>query len=401
MKKLYNFKTWEKINESENSEILRIFTNMTKAIGILNPLSSLILLYVKIFGEKPTRVSLIFPKKGWETKAVNLLKKIGVVTGVFRSSVEAIEAIKTFKNKGIKVKELVIGSHGDGKNLLITQKDDKSNRKYATDLLKNAKDIITKETKVFFTACYGADYLFNLVDSANKLGVGVYGSRGIYNYVTNSAEKGYYYCNPYQIPVPKKLAEPRDVYYSGKLEMKISGFGDEDTLKIKFLGPFGKDIKLKMEFTVSSFTDLGWKIKNKNPLSFILKGKIREDLEDYATKDAKDIYVYEFYLTDSDFSWKEGLDDIGFSSLSKLLTSKSFEWDTKDRESFGSRLKKAIEKGSVKLILDDIDLSKERPKMRGYYINEIKFDNNEHLIKCGACKKVNDAPISWVSQDMF
>ena len=397
MRKLYDFKTWEKINESENSEILRLFMNMTKAVGILNPLSALILLYEKIFGEKPLRVSLIFPKDGWETKAVNLLKKVGVVTGVFKSSVEAIEAIKTFKNKGIKVKELVIGSHGDGQNLLITQKEDKSNRKYATDLLKNVKDIITRETKVFFTACYGADYLYNLVDSANKLGVGVYGSRGIYNYITNSAEKGYYYCKPYQIPSPKKLAEPRDVYYSGKLEMEISGFGDKDSLRIKFWGPFGKDIKLRMEFSVSSFSDLGWKIKTKNPLSLILKGKIREDEETYSTKDAKDIYMYEVYLTDSDFSYKGGLDDMGFTSLSKLLTSKNFEWNSKDQELFGAKLKKAIEKGSVKLILGDTDLSKERPKIKGYYINEIKFDNNEHLIKCGACKKVNDAPISWVS----
>lgn len=397
MRKLYDFKTWEKINESENSEILRLFMNMTKSVGILNPLSALILLYEKIFGEKPVRVSLIFPKKGWETKAVDLLKKIGVVTGVFKSSVEAIEAIKTFKNKGIKVKELVIGSHGDGKNLLITQKEDKSNRKYATDLLKNAKDIITRETKVFFTACYGADYLDNLVDSANKLGVGVYGSRGIYNYITNSAEKGYYYCKPYQIPAPKKLAEPRDVYYSGKLEMEISGFGDKDSLRIKFWGPFGRDIELRMEFSVSSFSDLGWKIKTKNPLSLILKGKIRVDEETYSTKDAKDIYVYEVYLNSSDFSYKGGLDDIGFTSLSKLLTSKNFEWNSKDQELFGAKLKKAIEKGSVKLILGDIDLSKERPKIKGYYINEIKFDNNEHLIKCGACKKVNDAPISWVS----
>lgn len=117
MSKLHNYSTWKKINEKENSELFSIFSSMTKAIGsaIISPLTSLIVLYVEMFNKKPERVSIIFPKEGWETKAVNLLKKLGVVTGVFKSTNEAIQSLKTLKDKGVKVKELVIGSHGDGK----------------------------------------------------------------------------------------------------------------------------------------------------------------------------------------------------------------------------------------------------------------------------------------------
>lgn len=277
---------------------------------------------------------------------------------------------------------------------MITQKEDVNAKKYAPELLKNAKEIITKDSKVFFTACYGADYLTNLVDSANKLGVGVYGSRGVYNYITNTSEKGYYYCKPYQIPKPKKKTEPRDEFYPGNLEIKIGKY----SIEFEFFGSFGKNPKIKIEFNPSIFSDLGWQLKSKEPLSFILlDSKIDIDEKDYGTKEGENVYSYSFYLDESDFEYEKSLKDIGFTQLSKLLSKGDFKWPDSKKKNFINKLKKYIQKGDVKLSIGDLDLSKERPKIRGYRVDEITFDNNEHLIECGACKKVSEPPISWIS----
>ena len=397
---IHNFSEWKKINEADTS-LTTMFTNMAKAAGsaIIFPLTSLISIFKKLFGKNPERVSLIFPKDGWETTAVDILKRLGVVTGVFKSIQDAIQTVKGLKKEGVKAKELVIGSHGDGETLLITQKNETS----ATELLKNLKDVITPDSKVFFTACHGADYLMRLVDSANILGVGVYGSMGIYNYVANSSEKGYYYCKPYKVPGPKIVANPRDEFYSGKLELEENGYRKEKgSLNIKFWGPFGKNPKMKITFTPASFSDLGWQLKSKTPLSFtIIEGKIDVDKEDYGTKDGKHIYEYDLFLDNSDFAWEDSLDQIGFTSLSKLMKNKEFKWPESKRNNFGTLLKKSIEKGTVKMMLGDVDLSKERPKMKGHFLEELKFDNNSHLIKCGACKKVNTAPISWITPKLY
>ena len=397
MKRLYDFNTWEKINESENSSLSSIFSDMAKSVSV--GISALVSKFTEMFDEKPQRISLIFPLKGWEVKAVNLLKELGVVTGVFRSAEEAIQVIKALKNKGVKAKELVIGSHGDGNTLLMTQKGYYTGNEYVPELLKNAKEIITKDCTVFFTACHGADYLVNLVNSANSLGVGVYGSRGLYNYIVNTSENGYYYCKPYQIPKPKKVAEPRDNFYPGKLEMKEQGNNDkEDSISFLFFGSFGKAPKLKIEFNPASFSDLGWQLKSKEALSFILdKRNISSDEQEYGAKDTKEIYGYSFYLNASDFIYERSLDEIGFTALSNLLKDGKVKWPREKQKNFGVELKKSIEKGNVKLTIDNIDLVKERPKIKGYRIDEVTFDNNEHLMECGACKKVNKAPISWIN----
>ena len=399
MDKLHNYSEWGKINEKENASLFNIFSSLATGIGfaVISSFTSLILLYTTMFKKKPERLSLIFPKAGWETKAVNLLKRLGVITGVFKSTIEAIQYLKILKNKGIKVKELVIGSHGDGKTLLITQKKDEKIKKYSNNFLINAKDIISRDTKVFFTACYGADYLMNLVDAANKLGVGVYGSRGIYNYITNTSEKGYYYCKPYQVPEPKNKTEPRDEFYSGKLEMDQS----QGAINFKFFGSFGFQPKLKIEFNPSSFYDLGWKFQtysnSKKSFSFFLSQiKIETYKEDYGTKDGQPIWSYSFYFSDSLFKQQGNLNDIGFKELSFLLGKKDF-YNTGRSEDFSAKLKKSILKGHIKLSIGGIDLSKERPKIRGYRVSKIFFSSNENLLSCGACKKVYQAPISWIN----
>ena len=150
---------------------------------------------------KTKSLYLTFPKKGWETIGGYLMKSLGVVTGVFNSAEQAIDVVrKKRKNIDPPLKELVIGSHGDGNHLLMSQ----GNKGLPVDpLLKEVRGLVGPDTTVFFTACYGADFLMQLCHASAMLdGNRVYGSAGIYNYIKNSSEKGYYSCQ----------MAPRDYY---------------------------------------------------------------------------------------------------------------------------------------------------------------------------------------------
>ena len=137
---------------------------------------------------------LTFPRQGWETFGATLAKLFGVVSGVFTNSSDAIEKINKVKQKvNEPLDEFVVGSHGGGQELFMSQ--DGEQPEAVTKILDEAKPLIDSNTKVFFTACYGADYLKRLTEASKQLGgVGVYGSAGIYNYITNKSEKGFYYC---------------------------------------------------------------------------------------------------------------------------------------------------------------------------------------------------------------
>lgn len=137
---------------------------------------------------------LTFPKQGWETIGANLMKLFGVVSGVFSSSEDAINKIRKVKSKSSDVlDEFVVGSHGDGKELFLSKQGEQPAA--LQKILEEARPLIGPNTKVFFTACFGADYLKRLTDASKQLGgIGVYGSAGIYNYITNESQKGFYYC---------------------------------------------------------------------------------------------------------------------------------------------------------------------------------------------------------------
>ena len=137
---------------------------------------------------------LTFPKQGWETIGANLMKLFGVVSGVFSSSDDAINKIRKVKSKSSDVlDEFVVGSHGDGKELFLSKQGEQPAA--LQKILEEARPLIGPNTKVFFTACFGADYLKRLTDASKQLGgIGVYGSAGIYNYITNESQKGFYYC---------------------------------------------------------------------------------------------------------------------------------------------------------------------------------------------------------------
>jgi hypothetical protein len=137
---------------------------------------------------------LTFPKAGWETIGAKLMKLFGVVSGVFKSSGDAIDKIRNVKNKTSEtLDEFVVGSHGGGQELFMSQKGEQPDA--LVKILNEAKPLISSNTKVFFTACFGADFLKRLTDASKQLGgVGVFGSAGVYNYLTNQSERGFYYC---------------------------------------------------------------------------------------------------------------------------------------------------------------------------------------------------------------
>lgn len=144
--------------------------------------------------EEIKKVRLIFPSSGWEVEALKLIKSIGLVTGVFTNLDTAKKFILGLVSKGVKADELVIGSHGTTGALLMP-KEGKSYH-FDNSFLESFKPLVHKGTKVFFTACHGADYLDSLKDASEKIGVPVYGSAGIYDYLQNDSEKGFYVCFP-------------------------------------------------------------------------------------------------------------------------------------------------------------------------------------------------------------
>jgi len=157
----------------------------------------------QVVGTTPTKARLIFPKEGWETTAVKILEQIGVVTGTYETLDEANNFFKDLKQNGIVLEELLIGSHGYQDTLLVTQKGgrkgykeywDEETRKYIktdeilwesgmsysfkTDFLEHVKPVVNSKTKVYFTACKGADKLGMLKDAADYLGCECYACKG-------------------------------------------------------------------------------------------------------------------------------------------------------------------------------------------------------------------------------
>ena len=169
-----------------------------------NPLSQLIKLAV---GATPTKARLIFPKKGWETAAIKILEAMGVVTGTYSNLKQANEFFKQIKSNGIVLEELLIGSHGSPGTLLVTQsrhikgkeKQIKKSFRFSPNFLKHIKPVVNSNTKVYFTACHGADKLTMLKEASDYLGCECYACMGL-NYIGFSCEDSNWSCNPSSVP---------------------------------------------------------------------------------------------------------------------------------------------------------------------------------------------------------
>ena len=156
------------------------------------------------------KLRLIFPEGGAQHAGTWILEKLGLVTVRFKSLSDMKNYVKPLVAEGIKLDELIIGSHGKGGSLLITRMNTPLKKKsddsgddvlyeLDNDFLSIVKPlIIPNKTNVLFTACHGADELRFLKDAAEKLNTRVYGIAGIsipgLNKVLNLFEDKIYSC---------------------------------------------------------------------------------------------------------------------------------------------------------------------------------------------------------------
>lgn len=138
---------------------------------------------------------------GYEKFAVGVAKTLGIVQFGISSQSDLIDKLLTIKSKRIEygcnrpLESIVIGTHGNHSGeILFTHGNNytKDNSK----ILNSIKPLVGKNTMVFFTACYGADFLLPLKNASQFLGTKVRGSAGIYTPILNNSENGFYECAP-------------------------------------------------------------------------------------------------------------------------------------------------------------------------------------------------------------
>jgi hypothetical protein len=323
------------------------------------------------------KVRLIFPLSGWEELALSLLKKLGIVTGFFTSLSSAVKFVEGLVKKGVKTDEFVIGSHGSGGELLVTQKE-KNSYMFDNTFLDSFKPLVHPGTKVFFTACSGANFLDVLKEASERLGVGTYGSAGIYNYITNQSEGGYYWCSasPYQLP--KIIQKP--------VEYKFSKEFNSNSFKVY---QFAKSSSMYVEINIEDGV-----FDRKIPTKIVTETGSRS-LRFYAPKRGE-TYLYEFDIF---------LEGIVRNALS--------QYERENGEIRGntvlSRKMKELPKGPLELsnylykkylnneITIEVNFDGVSTNLKSLkpFETEIQPTNDFLLIK-GLCKKVSKPPISWI-----
>jgi hypothetical protein len=195
-------KAWDAMTESE------ITHTLAEIIGTAVAKASIIGHLIKFcqwaFGG--VRLRIVFPANDWEATANDILQNMGIISGHFKTYQEGVDYLKEFAATGVLVDELVFGSHGDGKRLIMPQEGASTftDTYVPAELMAEAKKIIKSDTIVFFTACYGGTkILATACKIADALNHNIYIAHGIYNYLTNTSgesawdnEKGYYLIKP-------------------------------------------------------------------------------------------------------------------------------------------------------------------------------------------------------------
>lgn len=340
--------------------------------GMWNPFSLFNAMVKSITPNRVKRVSLIFPRKSWEFFVNKIFKALGIVTGVYNSLDEAIKFIQTLKSQNVKVDELIIGSHGTYGTLLMT-KETAYDYRFDNSFLESMRGIIHSRSKVFFTACRGAEYLDGLKDAAEKLGAGVYGSAGIYNPVTNQSQKGFYYCSPKEIQQIGSPIRPIQFEKNGYLSLYIP-----------------------KKYIDSIFL---YKLPYRIRISNSVFGIDMPDMVGIAT----DSWIYDT----SGSAFREGEELVVFDLNFKNLFINSISQNN-------IRLQDLYRKTNLKDVESLVNYCLSKIYTGGGII-EIKIKNkfvdvnsldkgiqdkeltNEFLLKNNFCKKVSSSPISWLS----
>ena len=194
-------KAWDTMTESEIAHTLAEIIGTGVAAATVGPL---IKFCQWAFGG--VRLRIVFPANDWEATANDILQNMGIISGHFKTYQEGVDYLKEFAATGVLVDELVFGSHGDGKRLIMPQEGASTftDTYVPAELMAEAKKIIKSDTIVFFTACYGGTkILATACKIADALNHDIYIAHGIYNYLTNTSgesawdnEKGYYLIKP-------------------------------------------------------------------------------------------------------------------------------------------------------------------------------------------------------------
>jgi hypothetical protein len=314
------------------------------------------------------KLRLIFPGNKFELKLVSTIKVLfGIITGAFTSVSSAMKIVDKLHKDGVVVDELVIGSHGDGKTLLITMDGKRYN--FDTAFLQKLKNIIHPGTKIFFTACYGADQLEQIKTAAEQLGVGVYAAAGVYNPASNTAQKGFYWASP------KKINKSNQTQQPWVLKNNDLIIYTQRTSTITPLIPITININSKLTggytlgqiSTVVDTTEYN-EINSQFRNSYNQKNSIQKTDE----LNLKDL-------------WKDKIENI-ISTNDNLLNN----W-RKIRENFDKiKWNNEIQSGNVIIKVNNVDI-RTLPLIH----KSLNIDN-QFLLKYGYCKQVASPPISWI-----
>ena len=127
-----------------------------------------------------TKVRIGFPSEDWEGWVFEQLKDLGIVNGIFRNLTESKKWWDAYPTSP-KLKYLFIGSHGKAGNIITIKKKHGGSghvQLFDEKFLGPIKPHVDSNTKVFFTACHGADDLVALKRASEYLGCNCYGCEG-------------------------------------------------------------------------------------------------------------------------------------------------------------------------------------------------------------------------------
>ena len=127
-----------------------------------------------------TKVRVGFPSEDWEGWVFEQLKDLGIVNGIFRNLEESKKWWDAYPTSPT-LKHLFIGSHGKAGNIITIPVDEGGSghvELFDEKFLGPIKPHVDSNTKVFFTACHGADDLVALKHASEYLGCNCYGCEG-------------------------------------------------------------------------------------------------------------------------------------------------------------------------------------------------------------------------------